>query len=135
MIAFSTELARAPRRLPQPGFSGEVVFVALQFISLALGMALHELSTNAVKYGALRSDDGTIRIQWRIEDGHARMLHFDWIELDGPPVTPPTNSGFGSAMIERMLRSQIGGTVEVSYEQDGLKFHLNVPLSNVELVP
>lgn len=102
--------------------------------ALALGMSLHELCTNAVKYGALRSDDGTILIQWRIEDGEARMLHFEWIELDGPPIIPPTNSGFGSAMIERMLGSQIGGTVEVIYEQDGLKFHLIVPVSNVELV-
>lgn len=102
--------------------------------ALALGMSLHELCTNAVKYGALRSDDGTIRIQWRIEGGQSRMLHFYWIEHDGPPVIPPTNSGFGSAMIERMLGSQIGGAVEVSYEQDGLKFHLIVPAPNVELV-
>ena len=101
--------------------------------ALALGMALHELCTNAVKYGALRSDDGTVRIDWRIDDGQDRVLHFEWNELDGPPVIPPTNSGFGSTMIERMLGSQIEGMVEVRYEHAGLKFHLTVPVANVEL--
>jgi two-component sensor histidine kinase len=109
-------------------------FVLNSKAALALGMALHELCTNAVKYGALRSDDGTVQIQWSIEDGQDRMLHFEWNELDGPPVIPPTNSGFGSTMIERMLGSQIEGSVEVRYEHDGLKFHLTVPVANVELV-
>lgn len=101
--------------------------------ALAFGMALHELCTNALKYGALRSDAGTIRIQWRIENRQDHVLHFEWNEFDGPPVVPPTNSGFGSTMIERMLGSQIGGIVEVRYEHDGLRFSLAVPVTNVEL--
>ena len=102
--------------------------------ALALGMALHELCTNAVKYGALRADDGTVRIDWRIDDGQDRVLQFEWAELDGPPVVPPMTGGFGSTMIERMLGSQIEGMVDIRYEHDGLKFHLTVPLRNVELV-
>ena len=102
--------------------------------ALALGMALHELCTNALKYGALRSEDGSVRVQWRTENSEHRMLNFEWNELDGPPIIPPTKSGFGSTMIERMLGSQIEGIVEVRYEHDGLRFRLKVPVANVEVV-
>jgi two-component sensor histidine kinase len=101
--------------------------------ALALGMALHELCTNAVKYGALRSEDGIIRIVWQTEGDEAGALVFLWDEIDGPPVVPPAKTGFGTTMIERMLGSQIEGAVDVHYEPDGLKFRLRVPVTNVEL--
>ena len=102
--------------------------------ALALGMALHELCTNAAKYGALKSDDGRVVILWQILQEHsASVLIFDWLEFDGPAVAPPEKSGFGSTMIERMLSRQLEGNVEVRYEVDGLKFQLKVPLGNVEL--
>ena len=100
--------------------------------ALALGMALHELCTNAVKYGALRLDDGIIRVLWNVDEGITRDLVLEWAELDGPPVVPPAKSGFGTTMIERMLGSQIDGSVEVRYEQDGLKFRLRVAVANVQ---
>jgi two-component sensor histidine kinase len=105
--------------------------------ALALGMALHELCTNATKYGALTSDDGVVRIVWRVEsdgsDGKP-LLVFEWIELGGSPVVLPAKSGFGSTMIERMLGSQIEGTVDVRYDPDGLKLRLRVPVVNVKFV-
>lgn len=102
--------------------------------ALALGMALHELCTNAAKYGALNADDGRVEIRWQsVEQDAGSALVFNWQEFDGPAVTPPEKSGFGSTMIERMLARQLEGSVEVHYETDGLKFQLKVPLANVEL--
>jgi two-component sensor histidine kinase len=102
--------------------------------ALALGMALHELCTNAAKYGALKSDDGRVDIRWQtVEQEAGSALVFHWREFDGPAVVPPERSGFGSTMIERMLARQLEGLVEVRYESDGLRFQLKVPLSNIEL--
>ncbi|MDB5524488.1 MAG: histidine kinase [Rhizobium sp.] len=102
--------------------------------ALAIGMALHELCTNAAKYGALKSDDGRVDIRWQtVEQEAGSALVFDWREFDGPAVAAPGKSGFGSTMIERMLARQLDGNVEVRYQADGLKFQLKVPLSNVEL--
>lgn len=102
--------------------------------ALALSMALHELCTNAVKYGALRAEDGRIQITWRITDGTAPALLLEWNEQDGPPVVPPTSSGFGSTMITRMLGRQLDGKVDVRYEPDGLRFSLSAPVANLTAV-
>ncbi|WP_323768618.1 HWE histidine kinase domain-containing protein [Marinovum sp.] len=84
----------------------------------ALSMALHELTTNARKYGALSSDFGVIEIEWQreAEDGFT----FCWRERGGPPVREPARTGFGSVMIERVLAEEFLGTAEVSYAPTGL---------------
>jgi two-component sensor histidine kinase len=72
-------------------------------------MALHELATNAVKYGALSNATGTVALNWRLrQEADARSLWLEWRERGGPEVGKPSRSGFGSALIERALRQEQG---------------------------
>ena len=96
--------------------------------ALALGIAFHELATNAVKYGAFSNDAGSIHIGWRTDptpEGNRLILH--WQEKDGPPVTLPTRKGFGSQVIERGLAHELEGTVQLDYRADGLVCAINIP--------
>ena len=96
--------------------------------TLALGIALHELATNAVKYGAFSNEAGSIRIAWTIEpapEGNRLILH--WQEKDGPPVTPPSRKGFGSRVIERGLAHELEGTVHLDYRAEGVLCTINFP--------
>lgn len=86
--------------------------------ALSLAMALHELCTNATKYGALSSSKGQVIIGWALTDGHRLVL--TWRETGGPAVTPPASRGFGSRMIERALAADLGATVSFDYASDGL---------------
>lgn len=79
-------------------------------------MALHELGTNAVKYGALSNDAGTIDIEWAVRRGEEITLLLRWRESGGPPVKKPTRTGFGSRLIERSLARELAGEVNLSYE-------------------
>lgn len=94
-------------------------------ITLALAMALHELATNAVKYGSLSVLEGRVAIEWSIKhkDGE-RRLFFCWGEHDGPPVTPPTRTGFGTRMIERVLRRHVRGDAAIHYPETGVRFEI-----------
>ena len=76
--------------------------------ALALGMAVHELTTNAVKYGALSVEQGNLTVTWHIAAGtDGEQLQLEWVERDGPAVTRPTHRGFGSTLIERGLRQDM----------------------------
>ncbi|MFD2236556.1 sensor histidine kinase [Aureimonas populi] len=89
--------------------------------ALALSMAIHELCTNAVKYGALSADGGTVDITWTIEEGRdSSRLRFRWQEKGGPAVAPPQRKGFGSRLIERSLASELDGEVLIRYEPAGV---------------
>lgn len=100
--------------------------------ALAFAMALHELATNAIKYGALGDRGGSVRIRWRIAEGaDGRILHLDWIEHDGPPVAPPTRKGFGTRLIERSLNPARNGAVSFDYREEGLACHIAMPLPAV----
>ncbi|KQO41200.1 HWE histidine kinase domain-containing protein [Methylobacterium sp. Leaf85] len=91
--------------------------------ALALAMALHELATNAVKYGALSNDTGRVRLCWSLLDGTApHDFRVTWQELGGPPVAVPTRTGFGSRLIERALAQEIDGTATISYRPEGILF-------------
>lgn len=90
-------------------------------VSSALTLALHELATNAVKYGALSGDSGRVRIEWNIEKSQFVLT---WDEIGGPPVTAPTRTGFGSRMIEKALSATVNGTAEVQYRPGGIHFEL-----------
>lgn len=94
----------------------------------AIAMALFELSTNAAKYGALSTPEGTIRLSWSLE-GNEMMLR--WRERDGPHVEPPSRTGFGSAVTGRILESATGGRVERRYEPNGLDWSLAASAANV----
>lgn len=95
--------------------------------ALSLGMALHELSTNAAKYGALSAESGSIRVSWDI-DAQDRKLVIDWSESGGPEVKPPERSGFGRLLLERALAADIGGEVELDFRPSGLHCRIAMPL-------
>jgi len=103
--------------------------------ALALSMALHELCTNAVKYGALSTDRGRVAITWSITARQDEpTLVLEWLESGGPPAAEPERTGFGSTMIDRILVSQIGGAVTKTYEATGLHFTLEAPLKGLQQV-
>ena len=96
---------------------------------LSFAMAMHELATNAVKYGALSNDDGRVVVTWRREpDDDGRMsLLFRWEERDGPPVEPPRRRGFGSKLIERGLAAELQGDVRIEFPVTGVVCTIRAP--------
>ena len=98
--------------------------------SLALSLALHELCTNAQKYGALSSDSGKISIDWSVTGG-AKDSRFKltWKESGGPPVAQPKTRGFGSLLIGRALGHDFGGSTELRFEPGGVVWTLDAPLT------
>lgn len=100
--------------------------------TLALGIALHELATNAVKYGSLSNDAGSVALDWEIAPGpRGDRLLLHWREKNGPPVKPPTHRGFGSQVLERGLAHELEGEVRLDYPPDGLVCAIDVPASLV----
>jgi PAS domain S-box-containing protein len=93
----------------------------------AIGLALHELATNAGKYGALSTDAGRVDVRWQLEDDTFTM---SWTERGGPPVRPPNHRGFGSMVIESMVKRAVGGEVELDYAPSGFKWRLSCPAAN-----
>jgi two-component sensor histidine kinase len=89
--------------------------------AIAIALALHELATNAVKYGALSTSDGRIDFHWSLSKGRGpRELTATWREIDGPRVSPPTRAGFGTRLIERGLAADLNGEVRIDYPVDGV---------------
>jgi two-component sensor histidine kinase len=94
-------------------------------------MALHELATNAAKYGALSTPTGKVHISWHVapaSDG-TPMCHVTWEESGGPPVERPARRGFGRVVIERTVARALNGEVRVDYASSGLRWMLEFPLS------
>jgi len=96
--------------------------------ALALAMALHELGTNAAKYGALSVEGGRVAISWATDDGR---LRFEWRESGGPPVEVPTRRGFGSRLIERGLEADLGGAAELRFDPAGLCCRIEASLAAI----
>jgi PAS domain S-box-containing protein len=100
----------------------------------AIGLALHELATNATRYGALSSPTGRIRVSWTFDDvgaAHPRPLRLSWAELGGPPATAPAKKGFGYLVIERMAASAVSGEVAMEHSPAGLRWVLSIPAANL----
>jgi PAS domain S-box-containing protein len=93
----------------------------------AIGLALHELATNAGKYGALSTDKGRVDVCWGTADG---TLIMSWSERDGPPVAAPKRRGFGTTVIETMATHSLDGAVDLDYSPSGLTWHLACPATN-----
>jgi PAS domain S-box-containing protein len=93
--------------------------------AVSLAMAVHELATNAVKYGSLSVPDGEVEVRWRTGEGR---LHLVWRERGGPAVVPPTKRGFGTRMIERGLAGELGGEVGIEFRREGLTCTVDAPL-------
>jgi PAS domain S-box-containing protein len=92
----------------------------------SIGMALHELATNAGKYGSLSDDHGGVTIDWRLENG---QFSIGWIEHDGPRVKPPKRRGFGSTIISAVAEASVGGAVELDYASTGVVWRLKCSAS------
>ncbi len=92
----------------------------------SIGMALHELATNAGKYGSLSCDHGHVKIDWLLEDD---QFTIGWIERDGPQIEPPRQRGFGSTMISVVAKASVGGEVELDYASTGVTWRLKCPAS------
>lgn len=109
-------------------FSGPDVRIGAK-VALPFSLMLHELATNAIKYGALSNATGRVILSWWIQGkGGAARLRVTWRESGGPQVAPPSRKGFGSRLIERGLPMQVGGVAEVSYAATGLVFSVEAPL-------
>lgn len=105
-------------------------------LAVPVGMALHELTANAVRYGALSLPGGYIRVQWHVGEAEGvRKLHLEWHEHGGPPVKEPQHKGFGSTLLHRVLPMQCNAEVEVCYERNGLRFWMDAPFVEQRLVP
>jgi two-component sensor histidine kinase len=102
--------------------------------ALALAMALHELATNAAKYGALSVAGGQVALKWTVKrDGDDGLdLQLSWREAKGPKVTPPSRKGFGSRLLERGLAAELNGTVVVDYRPDGLVCTMTAKLPAID---
>ncbi|CAN5173164.1 PAS domain-containing protein [soil metagenome] len=100
--------------------------------ALALTLALHELATNAVKYGALSTPAGQVDLSWRVEGAGAdALLIVQWRESGGPPVTPPAKRSFGSRLIESNVGQEFAGTARIAFEPTGVIWRLEAPLAGV----
>jgi two-component sensor histidine kinase len=93
----------------------------------AIGLALHELATNAGKYGALSVDAGRVEVGWWF-DGD--IFSMNWDERNGPPVSRPERRGFGSTVIVSMAKRTVDGEVELDYAPSGLTWRLTCPAAN-----
>lgn len=97
--------------------------------ALAMSLALHELTTNAIKYGALSADGGRVAVHWTVTPGEDETgFILTWTESGGPPVAPPTRTGFGSGMIQRALSGYVGGATTLTYDPTGVVFTLTTTL-------
>jgi PAS domain S-box-containing protein len=99
---------------------------------VAIGMAIHELATNAAKYGALSVPEGRLKVDWRVEDGPNPILRLTWTERDGPPVSPPTRLGFGVRLLEKGLAGELSGDVILTYDSLGLICRMGLPMRALE---
>jgi len=99
----------------------------------ALGLALHELATNCLKYGALSRPEGWVRITWLFEcnDSETRWLRLDWREHGGPAVEPPARKGLGHDVIERMVAHSLDGTVVLDFAPEGFRWSVSFPTTHL----
>jgi PAS domain S-box-containing protein len=108
--------------------SGPVVYLSSQ-LAVSLGMAVHELTTNAAKYGSLSVYGGKVDVTWSTTiEATRRTLDFEWVESGGPAVSAPKRQGFGSRLLEFVLPGQIQATATIDYRREGVQMHCTVPL-------
>jgi two-component sensor histidine kinase len=100
-------------------------------LAVVLSMIVHEIATNAAKYGALSNDTGTVTLDWEVtrQDGKPK-LRLIWSENGGPHVVAPVQRGFGSRLIERSARDQLGGEATVDFLPRGVVYTLTCALEN-----
>jgi two-component sensor histidine kinase len=101
---------------------------------LTLAMAVHELTTNAAKYGALSVPGGRIEVRWAPFEGAdgRQHLRIDWIEQGGPPAADPQQRGFGSRLIEGSIAAELGGKARLAFAPEGLRCEIAFPLEQAK---
>jgi two-component sensor histidine kinase/two-component SAPR family response regulator len=109
--------------------SGIAVSIAPN-IAQNLALALHELATNAAKYGALSCPGGSLVLAWRTV---VDEMHIEWVEAGSANVAPPSRSGFGTKVVETSVRSQLGGSIERHWREDGLHCTIRLPMRHFTL--
>lgn len=97
--------------------------------AVTLSMVLHELATNAAKYGALSAPEGRLTVRWKAEEeAGGRRLVLDWEEAGGPPVAPPSRRGFGTRFVDGAIRGELGGTIDLAFAPGGVRCRIEAPL-------
>lgn len=122
MVRQELEAHTAAERVSISGLSVAIVANAVQ----AVCIVLHELATNAAKYGALSTPEGQLAVSWSV-DAAAGTLILEWTESGGPPVTPPQRSGFGTLVTERTVRDQLSGELVNTWDRAGLRCRIVLP--------
>ncbi|MBL0406681.1 sensor histidine kinase [Microvirga aerilata] len=117
---------------PRIRLSGPDVYLPATH-TVVLGMALHELTTNAAKYGALSAATGRVQVDWRVE-GHGRgaTLILDWCEMGGPPVQAQPRPGFGSRLLRQTITQELGGELSMRFEPEGACCQIVVGIAPAE---
>jgi PAS domain S-box-containing protein len=101
--------------------------------AVVLGMAFHELATNAVKYGALSNPSGWVQVDWAIqEQGHEAMLTLEWCELEGPVIEMQPRPGFGSRLLRQTITRELAGHLDIRFEREGVRCTMVVPIGPAE---
>jgi PAS domain S-box-containing protein len=95
-----------------------------------IGMALHELATNASKYGSLSTSHGRVRISWHITDAKEPRFTMHWVEENGPKIASPTRMGFGQKVIGPMVEAAVNGNTETNYSESGFSWKLTAPVTD-----
>lgn len=106
--------------------------VLLPATAQAVALALHELATNAAKYGALSTDSGKLQVRWRTGDD---ALVLDWIETGGPPTVKPARLGFGLTIVRSSIEAQFRGGVSYDWRSEGLSCRLSIPAAQIAPMP
>jgi PAS domain S-box-containing protein len=136
--AFLVQLIRSQLQ-PFGDLFGSRIFLEGQDVFLRpeaaqnIGIALHELSTNAAKFGALSVPEGSVTVAWKfVPDSHGgRRLNLLWEERGGPPVVAPDHKGFGHMVMERITGAALGGQSKIQFASNGIRWHLDVPAAGV----
>jgi PAS domain S-box-containing protein len=119
----------APYGSSRVSLEGENVLIAPK-AALTLAMVLHELATNAAKYGALSAPSGKLDLKWHATNGTgSRLLCLDWQESNGPPVVEPKRRGFGTRFLDRAISSEMEGRSVLQFAPAGVRCHMEIPLS------
>jgi two-component sensor histidine kinase len=105
-------------------------------LAVPTGMAIHELTTNAAKHGALSVPEGRILVSWTVErEAERQVLLLDWTERGGPLTQTPTRKGFGSTLLQRVLTVQCQAQIDFDFQPAGLHFTMRAPLTDQRIVP
>ncbi|MEH2514296.1 two-component sensor histidine kinase [Nitrobacteraceae bacterium AZCC 1564] len=100
--------------------------------AMSLSMVIHELCTNATKYGALSVSGGHVSIEWTVSEDNPKRFTLHWTESGGPPVREPSRKSFGSRLIEQALPGQLNGEARLRFDPNGLICEVNIPLSAMQ---